>query len=340
MRIRRDVILVKRKVSLKNIFETDHYRDILFLLIEFDKDGLSLEELRYILVKNDKPYSSFKIKEFFDKPINKDRLDLLIDNNFVERDSITSSNNLGHFLREMGSDGLKIIRMDKRYSKPRYRINKAFYGIGIRIQNKGALDFFSEDAIIDLDEIINSSNSSKPRSRRILYGITLETFQHFDPGDQQTIKECFTSIEKKFEEIENVIFEKDTYNRIVQLRKKTKSKKIKHLLENRPNALLGAISDFIMANYELRFGMSKKDWKVNIEEWGKWLAEDPLPWTKDYHFKKNEIKELIEWAWVNRDYFYNLIARTNIGFSRYRAYSPSLTQLIQEKSTKKNSLKD
>jgi hypothetical protein len=350
-------LISKNPITLKNVFDVHPYMDILHLLIEFDKDGgLTFEQLCFILLQEDegkKPKSFSRIEKFFMDPKIDNRfhgLQALIDKGYVKRKSIKKRNDLNGFLRRMRLEkfGLEIIlREKKQKQKPKWRINKDFYGVGIRIQNKDALDFFSTDAIIDLDETIDFPylNQDEPMNKHVLYGITKKTYTELDYDKQQKIEKYFKTIEENLGKIQHILIMNE-FNKVFHILAETKSETIKHFLTdekdenminvNRPVSLLYTyIWALISVNYRERFKIPRESWEGMIEAWVKRVKKGDWPWMEKYHFSSSDIREIVSWIWENRDFFYRLNEMTSMTFSRYQRFFKNPMQSIKNPKSSK-----
>ena len=200
----------KELITLNNVFDKDkHYHDILYLLIEFhNNDGLTFEQLRYILVNQQcLKATPLRVINFLTNPKNQNRLQPLIDTKKIKLNAIKSEKSLNNFLKRLlpptdkNPKGLNIIKKDSRNKKPRYKIRKNFLIEGLRIQHKLNLDDYKSSHIIsytaDFKEIPPYKES--PVSV-ILYGIN----KNIHTQNKKEINKHIYEIENHLREIERI----------------------------------------------------------------------------------------------------------------------------------------
>lgn len=382
---------MKSRLSTENVFEKEHYRSILNLLIEYQdkkfegKTGFRPMQFRYVLEKGYKNTQYVRVrrelKRFFG-----DRLEFLINDGRVVPGCITSKQNLSIFLNNLKNQPLNMIESSKE--NVRYRIKKDFYNEGLRIQNKAVIDGFPMDKIMSFPYDLPSEYPNKHPThdipfKLILYGLSEDTYAKFTDNEKKGIENCLSAIEWHIENIEEIIVKAsidDRKKRTNIFLRKTKSEKIKKALREKNLNLWSALRDLLRENrrwyiwykmgdmcsselkeisksifyrsfgwifkvpgqkrfygqgpwhvvsrsYEnelqhfiadyLMFGSSEDISENEVKEYLKAWSE--AFFLEDYEFSLDEVEEIIEWCWNNRDHFFDFWLKS-LALSRHRDY--------------------
>lgn len=378
---------MKPKITKQNLFENKTTQSILNLLLEYEKEGLRPIEIQYILEnengelhKKEKEMikKSFKERDGeFESNISKikerileDKLYSLGEANRIIRGCISDRTQLNYHLKKLGeNEGIGVIRKDGNNKKTRYFIKKNAYNEGIRIQNKESLDIFPLDKIIDFNIMYkNIYNKEFIHKKIILYGLSKKLFKNMSEE-----KRCFDDllneiyqVFKKFENKYNELRKIENKKREKLFFKKTKSNRIKKILEDQHIDILGNFSFFVwVSKYDknmvdltkskehfiLQFKYATGSKRKNISDleddctlvkfnrfvdslsdkkysvlWGKVFVH------KNYYLTRKDIDEIVEWAWDNRDIF-DMFFPGDFALSVYGSRKPNL--LINVDGTKK-----
>lgn len=366
----------------EKIFTDEPYRSIMNLLTEF-KEGLGLKDIQYALMKDhylsvigadvhnrldervEELVRSDKVKKYKMKIIKRKKKRSR--KNKEEHDKAANiRNNVFNFLKKLSNP--KINAIYKEHKK--YKIREDFRNEGLRLQNKSALDFFSQDKIMDF------SIKSRP-AKHILYGLSTEIYDKFSSDEKNIIQESLEKMGENIGVIEKIKIKtmlNELEERTNLFLNKTQSERIKKALKEHHSALWDAAQIAILDN-SLRDKGIQNQWKIHSsiskltfycalgwiftfpeeEDLTRKIQYHPvinspygiklynfikqLPnksikltqnkikkyltawsenfFSEDYKFLIDDINEMIEWSWNNRDLFFDFFPMS-IAFSSYK----------------------
>jgi len=122
----------RRKMTVEELYDTDHYRSIIILTDIFGKNnGLRQLHYRWALIKNhdNMKHALFvsAMQDFFEKDNNlfkklgySNKLDQLYKEKILTDDCITSNSNLSNFLNRLTRDPYIILKKIEKDEVPRY----------------------------------------------------------------------------------------------------------------------------------------------------------------------------------------------------------------------------
>lgn len=125
---------LRRKKTIEELFETDHYRSIYYLTYYFGREkGLTTMDYRYMLIKDGDGIKSTDMKNRW---INLRKGLTFLDNVFIrtiKRDSISSVTNLSNFLHKLVFD-YEILEKYDEDQIVYYKIRKDCINIPVKLQ--------------------------------------------------------------------------------------------------------------------------------------------------------------------------------------------------------------
>jgi hypothetical protein len=321
------------------------------------KTGLRPLHFRYVLEQGYRESKDVQVvrtisrmQEFFGTELNQ-----LIRSKRIVESCITSKSNLTKFLNSLRTPTLNLI--EKYGSRPdvRYKIKNDVQKQILRIENKKALDLFPAEKIMD----ITSRSSLSKHIIYGLSGKDLMALSERDRNDVENCISHIEEEINKIKKIKTKLFGKELDERIGIFIHKTKSIRIRTFLEENAIKLWAVIQNVFLMNkhcsktqfyrslawiFQIPDRKSGESVSYNIlilssgKELRDFLKNRPetktLPkkkideycgaWSKnffgkDFNFSVRDIFELIEWAWNNRDlYFENY--PLSLAFCRYSEY--------------------
>lgn len=320
---------MKKKITQKNMFHEEPTRSILNLLISFKKEGgLHVRAMEYALnpekyIESRTSENGLSDDEELQCNIRRNKQNLF-NKEIVEKGVLKSREQLHYYLRILV--GLNVIGKKGEWKKTKYFIMNDAYNLGLRIQNKGALDLFPGDYIF-------TPHADTKGRKVLLYGLS-ESLYHKLGDDKKIIDGCLKEINQAVEKILTSFIkleENDSKKREEDFLKSTENKKIKELLKNGVEVLYAfypRIGYNKLFESQIDLTSSKPDFKLffthlitrgyNMEE-----GEFCKIWSNkyfhhDYNLSLKDINELLEWVWDNRDFF-NMIYPINMALSIYSA---------------------
>jgi hypothetical protein len=324
------------------------------------KIGIRPLQLRYALEKGydreskdptDKRNNA-DLEKFFGKRLNDlEKAGLIIPN------CITSKNNLSRFLHRLEYQFNAIKGMGKGPNS-RYWIKDDFYNKGLRLQNKSALDLFDDNNIfypIDLDIDKRLKHIIYGISKKMY-----KYMDHGDQMKIKGCLQNINKEIKEINRVKKVKFDEDFKIRIKNLFKTPTNPKLREFREKYPIKLWAVIQYAYSANEECskktffralgwifkvpgenqdylekaNIVISDKDGSKDLLEFvygrsrsltEKEKIEYLIAWSKnlygeDIGFSLDDILELLEWGWNNRDLYYTYYP-LSIAYSSYSEYT-------------------
>lgn len=153
----------RRKMTIEELFETDHYRSIIVLTACFDRgEGLRQLYYRWALIKDHDniklTYFIKKMNEFFtDKEglhtkfwgTTTNKLEQLYRQNLIKKDCISSNSNLSNFLKKLVED-YQILKKNEIEGITRYKLTKKAWNIPNRWQCIQLIKSFNDEVMKDI----------------------------------------------------------------------------------------------------------------------------------------------------------------------------------------------
>ncbi len=156
----------RRKMTVDELFETDHYRSIIILTDIFGKNhGLRQMHYRWALIKNHgdikNPIFRRRMKGFYDldneiykKQGFSNKLEELYAEKIITRNCVTSNTNLSSFLKRLISDPYNILEKKVKDDVPYYFLTDYGREQAKRWQIKRLIDGLDASILDDVEKAI------------------------------------------------------------------------------------------------------------------------------------------------------------------------------------------
>lgn len=334
---------MKTKVSLQNMFIKDQTKSILNLVIKFKNNGLRPIYIFYAInpdkfkKEKNKPELNNNIdrmKDFFGLELKS-----LYQSKRIVKGCINTKETLNHFLTELKK--INVLKsIGSKHKNIKYKISESTYNIGLKLQNLESLDLFPSEKIVDFN-IMKKGYQDKEYVEKIVifYGLSKDLLNKI-PNGKKHIDKLKSELDQVLDKLKNEkieLWKNENNKRVKQFLIETKNKRIKHILKNQDINILGSFSFFIddtkydknmvdltksKEHFILQFKYlagTKREKVTNLKKdcqlvsfkrfidnmndkkyctlWCKTFLH------KEYSLTRNDIYEIIDWVWDNRDFF-------------------------------------